>query len=243
MIHRRAAFALGLAVAGLPAAAQDVGPRRAPDAGARQRVEVPSPVLTIDQDRLFLESQWGRRVQEEIEARSAALAAENRQIEAALVAEERQLTERRRTLPPAQFRPLAEAFDLKVQRLRAEQDAKTRQLSRLREEARRQFYATVGEILGDLVRDRGAVAILDRRAIFLSADAIDVTDESIARIDGVIGDGSEIMPLDFDTAATPDEPGDPATTGQPGLPATPGEPATPGQPDLPAAPAEPGAPD
>ncbi len=37
-------------------------------------------------------------------------------------------------------------------------------------------------VLSDLVRERGAVVVLDRRDVFLSADAIDITDEAIARL-------------------------------------------------------------
>jgi hypothetical protein len=44
-------------------------------------------------------------------------------------------------------------------------------------------------ILGQLMVDRGAFAILDRRSVLLSLGSIDVTDDAIARIDTAIGDG------------------------------------------------------
>lgn len=196
--HRLAA-ALVTALAAVPAAAQQQG-----DAPPQTTFEVPSPVLTIDQDRLFQDSAWGRRVQQEIEAASAELAAENRRIESELVAEENDLTERRPSLPADQFKAAAAAFDEKVQRLRSEQDAKTRELTQRREQERQAFYKAVIDVLSEVVRDRGAVAILDRRAIFLASQAIDITDESIARIDAAIGDGSDVDPLDGAPAAAGD---------------------------------------
>ncbi|WP_422075955.1 OmpH family outer membrane protein [Tranquillimonas rosea] len=156
-------------------------------------VTVPSPILTVDQDRLFSESAFGRRIAAEIEAKAEALAAENRRIENELIAEERDLTERRATLAPEEFAPLAEAFDEKVQRLRDRQDSKVRDVTRLREQAQQVFLSQIAGVLEEVVRDRGAVAILDRRAIFLSADAIDITDEAIERIDDAIGEGGDLL--------------------------------------------------
>ena len=156
-------------------------------AAAAPAQEIASPVLVIDRERLFSESAFGARLVEEIEQRSAALSAENRRIEAELIEEERELTERRPQLDPQEFRALADAFDEKVQRLRAQQDEKARDLTRLRDAERSEFVQTVGPILSDLVRERGAVVVLDRRDVFLSSEAIDITEEAIERIDAEAG--------------------------------------------------------
>lgn len=142
-----------------------------------------SPLLTVDQDRLFADSGRGQALLSEIEAASAALAAENRQIEAALAAEERALTDARPTLDPAAFRAKAAAFDEKVVAIRAAQDEKARALVRQRETAQKSFYSEVLPILTEIARERGAVAVLESRSVILSADQIDITDTAIARID------------------------------------------------------------
>lgn len=141
-----------------------------------------TPVLTIDQDRLFSETRLGAEALAEIERQAQELAAENARIEAALIAEEGELTEQRATMEPAAFRELADAFDERVQTLRAEQDEKVRQLSRLRDDARASFFNEVGAILSEIVREKGALVVLDRRQVILSADRIDITDEAIQRI-------------------------------------------------------------
>ncbi len=175
-----------------------------------------SPVLTLDQERLFLASAYGARVMREIEAASRALAAENREIEAQLEAEEKDLTNRRATLTAAGFRPLADAFDAKVVDIRRVQDEKLATLNGRRDLERQVFYQAVAPVLGDLVREAGAVAILDARAVFLSADRIDITDEAIARIDQLLGAGP-IAPVVPETPVPPV----PAATPDPAQPAAP----------------------
>lgn len=176
------ALLCGLAVAGGFAA----GAARAQQIGLPQ-----TSILTISPDRLFAESAFGKRVAREIEAESAVLAAENRRIEAELSAEERELTDRRPEMEPDAFRVLADAFDEKVQQIRVEQDAKARALARRGEAAQVEFLRSARPVLESLMRDSGAGVILERSSVFLSANATDVTDAAIARIDAAIGDGAD----------------------------------------------------
>ena len=164
------------------------GPAAAQTAPAAPSVQ-PSPVLTLDQDRLFQASAYGQRVAHDIDAAAAALTMENREIEAQLATEEKDLTTRRAAMTAAEFRPLADAFDAKVVAIRAAQEEKLVALNGRRDLERQAFYRAAAPVLGDLVRDAGAVAILDARAVFLSADRIDVTDEAIVRVDRLLGAG------------------------------------------------------
>lgn len=152
------------------------------------------PILTIDPERLFSETAFGQRVLQSIEEQSNMLARENRQIEAELVAEERALTEQRATLAVDEFRALADAFDEKVQRLREEQDGKTREIQGLRDSERQRFLEEIAPILSELIRDRGASVVVDRRSVFLSAARVDITDEAIVMIDEQLGDGTAAVP-------------------------------------------------
>lgn len=145
-------------------------------------IDVPAPILTIDQDRLFAETRLGAKTLADLERRAQDLAAENQRIEADLIAEEQELTDRRAAMEPQAFRELADAFDTKVQRIRTEQDEKARALTRTRDEARAEFFNEVAAILSDIVREKGALVVIDRRDVFLSADRIDITDEAIERI-------------------------------------------------------------
>ncbi len=162
-----------------------------PQTDPPQRSVVQSPILTIDTDRLYSQSAFGLRVAREIEERGAALATENRSIEAELAAEEQELTDKRKTMEPGAFRVLADAFDEKVQQTRRAQETKGRELSQLLEKEQITFLNAAAPVLETLMRETGAAVILERRSVFLSANAIDITDAAIARIDTALGDGAE----------------------------------------------------
>ena len=195
-----AGAATGQEVAAPPAAAEPL----ANTAPAQAEAEA-LRVLTLDRERLFSGTGFGQAVIARFEAEAKALQAENRRIDAALEAEERTLTERRATVSPEEFRALAADFDSRVEKLRSAQEAKSRDLSRQRDEARQQFYDTALPVLGKLMTERGAVAIIDRTALVISFERIDITDEAIARIDEVLGNGSEATPPTQDSTQ-PSEP-------------------------------------
>lgn len=142
----------------------------------------PAPLLTLDQDRFFLESDFGRAVMEREGKATAALEQENKRIEADLVAEEQALTEQRKALSPEEFTARAEAFDQKVERIRAEQDSKARALTDARETDRQEFLKSAGPVLGELLGEWKAAAILDKNLVIVSLSAIDITDEAIAKL-------------------------------------------------------------
>lgn len=154
----------------------------AASAQTSRSVEVRSEILVIDQDRLFAETQLGSLAREELELRAQVLAEENKKIEAELIAREQELTELRPTMDAQDFRVLADEFDQRVERLRSEQDEKARELNRAGELARQTFFQQVAGIISQIVVEKGAVVVIDRRNVFLSADRIDVTDEAIARV-------------------------------------------------------------
>lgn len=182
-------LALALSFSGaVPARAQET----AANGRADYQLGLPqSGILTIQPDRLFSESAFGKRAEREIEAEGAVLTAENRRIEAQLRTEELELTERRSEMEPDAFRALADAFDQKVQETRRRQDQKLREITQMGEEARREFIAASLPVLQQILRETGAGAILDHSSVFLSADSADITALAIARIDAVLGDGAE----------------------------------------------------
>lgn len=155
---------------------------------AQDRPVLRSNVLVIDQERLFSETVFGLNLSEQLESASVALAEENRAIEQMLTEEERALTEQRPTMSPELFREAADAFDARVSELRDQQDRKARVIAERSEAERRAFLDAALPVLGALMADYGAYAILDRRQVFLSDDRINVTDEAIALIDATLGD-------------------------------------------------------
>lgn len=153
-----------------------------------------SAILTVDQDRLFAESAWGRRAQQALEDEGRAIAEENERLAAQLSEEEAALTRQRAALEPAEFRRLAEAFDARATAIRRDRAQAVQQLNARVEADRAAFYQAALPVMGDLMQQRGAVAVLDRRTVFVSLDAIDITTELIERVDRDLGDGSDLVP-------------------------------------------------
>jgi len=160
---------------------------------AAQQLGIPqSSVLTLSSERLFADSAFGQRVLREIEAEGILLGEENERIVNELSREEKDLTEKRAEMPADEFRPLAEAFDRKVQSHREGQRAKLDALARRSEEAQQTFFELVRPVLIDLLRDSGASIIIERSSVLLSSDQTDITEAAIARINATIGDGSAL---------------------------------------------------
>lgn len=159
--------------------------------GAAQDAPLPpsAAILTLDDERLFTGSAFGKAVIARQEEESRGLIDENRRIEAALEAEEKDLTNRRSLMSREEFAPLSEAFNEKVEGIRKAQDAKTRELQRRFEADRQQFLDVARPILAEVMTARGAVAIIDSRAVFVGFENIDITDEAIARLDAAMDEG------------------------------------------------------
>lgn len=149
-----------------------------------------SPILTIDSERLYRDSAFGQSVLREIEAQTSALVEENRALETQLETEELALTEQRQTLPAEEFKELADAFDARVQGIRREREAKGREVSSLLEQQRDQFLGIAIPVLEAIMREAGASIVLEKRSVFISANAIDITDTAIERIDAVLPDST-----------------------------------------------------
>jgi Skp family chaperone for outer membrane proteins len=165
-------------------------PLWAQDAPVAPRSGPTVPVATLDQDALFLQSQYGLRVQRELGADRQALEDENRRIEGELIAEEQALTTARATLDAATFAAKADEFDQRVQRIRAEQDDKALGLQRRFEQERQRFLSLIGPALIEVLQDNGASVLLSRDAVIFAVDGVDITERAIATIDAMIGTGA-----------------------------------------------------
>lgn len=142
-------------------------------------------VLVVDLERAFAGSTLGQSLTAELRAREAAVQAENDRVAQALVEEEAALTARRAQVSPSEFRALADAFDARVRQLREERDAEEGRLQQLVLGVRSRFVDQIGPLLQDIVAERGASVVLNRRAagVVLAAPQADVTDALIAAID------------------------------------------------------------
>ena len=154
---------------------------------------VQSGILVVDPERLFEDSDLGRKMLSAHQAEREALAAENQTLAAELEAEEQRLTDIRADTSPEEFRDLADAFDERVQQIRADSERRVRDLERKRERMPVEFLNQVDQIILDIMRASGGVVLLDQRSVILRAEAVDITDRAIARINEEFGDGADLQ--------------------------------------------------
>lgn len=164
-------------------------------AQAQDETPVPrTPILVIDFEELFRESDFGQDIQQELDERRRMLAEEIAAIDAELSKEERDLTARRSDLSPEEFRTLADAFDDKVQRLRTEQDEKARALTRLQSDEQLRFRQAALPIVGQLMLDSGALIVVEKRSLVVFNDGIDVTGIAARRLDAALAEPAPTAP-------------------------------------------------
>lgn len=187
-LRRLAAAAAVCVLSALPVAAQ----------------EQPAPgrpsFLVLNQERILTDSQLGRALLAEEEAARDRLRREARDIDRAFEAEEQRLTDLRPTLPPEEFRALADEFDARVVAARREQDARSAALAQEFDRRRRRFYAEAAPVLVSLMARYGALAILDENSVLLADQTLDITEAVIAEIDAA---GAGEAPADPAPAAPP----------------------------------------
>jgi len=147
-------------------------------------------VATINQDRLFSGSLFGKNFNEKFQNDANTLAEENRRIEKELADEEADLTQKRKELSNTEFRALAAIFNEKVEIIRRDQAQKLNVLNASRIQAQRTFFVQAQPVIVKLMQERGIQFILNDQAIFMSGTSGDITDNAIEHIDRVLGTGN-----------------------------------------------------
>jgi Skp family chaperone for outer membrane proteins len=147
------------------------------------------PVATIDQERLFTDSLFGKAFTEKLRKDANALDEENIRITKELTDEETALTEKRKELTNEEFRKLAATFNDKVEAIRRDQAQKQKNLNAAQIQGQLAFFAEAKPIIVDLMNELGILFILNDKAIFMAGSSGDITNSAIERIDQILGAG------------------------------------------------------
>ena len=126
---------------------------------------------------MFQKSNFGKSIIKLFEEKQSTLFAEAREIEEKFVLEERNLTSRRLSLVPEEFQLLADEFDKRVEETRKSRAEKDQMLQKTFFVWRKNFFQVILPIVRRIMRDYGAVAVLDTKSRgFVYDQRIDVTD-------------------------------------------------------------------
>ena len=149
---------------------------------ARPQNIISVPLIAFDRDRIFAESELGQILEARLEALRDDLVAENNTIFADLEAEEKELTALKATLSSEAFSVKADAFDAKVIAIRAEQKAKSEMVQQTHEASVRDFEQSLNAVLTEIAQEVRAVAVFERKQIYLMSGSIDISLEAIKRL-------------------------------------------------------------
>ncbi|MBL4749818.1 MAG: OmpH family outer membrane protein [Amylibacter sp.] len=145
------------------------------------------PVATIDQERLFADSLFGKAFNEKLRKDANALDEENTRIAKELTDEETALTEKRKELSNEEFRKLAATFNDKVETIRRDQSQKQKNLNSAQIKGQLAFFVKAKPIIVNLMNELGILFILNDKAIFMAGNSGDITNSAIERIDQILG--------------------------------------------------------
>lgn len=148
-------------------------------------------ILIINSDRLYSDTLYGRRLKRDIEELQDAFQQENDRIAENLIEQERSLTLRRPEMTPEAFTEEVDAFDMMVQEVRRAADSKNEELREADLAARAAFEGNVQGIIANVMLERGATMVMEQRSVILSIRSVNITDDVIARIDAVLGEGPQ----------------------------------------------------
>ena len=141
-----------------------------------------SAIAVLDQDSLFTDSNWGKKILQEVESKVKELAAENRSIEKELELEELELSEKRKIIKKLEFDLLAFEFDSKVKKIRENQAKKQRKINYFLNENRSKFFKMITPLLLSLIDELGVEVLLNKDTVALASTGSDITKLTIDRI-------------------------------------------------------------
>lgn len=164
-------------------------------------------VLIISRKRLLNETEPARNLRKAEIDQTAALQRRVDEAKARLTAEEQELARLRPTMEREAFDARVAAFDKSVREVRRQTQRRAAALQKAFRDLRLQFVKALGPVLEAERIDRGAQIILNADQVLVADQAVDVTDEVIARINATVLTPPipDIDQLDAALGADPDE--------------------------------------
>ena len=141
-----------------------------------------SELFTVDMTKLLRSSEFGKNIIAANNIARKKLQSENEELEKKLLLEEKELSELRKTLSVAEFRPKALEFDKRVSIIRAEQGKKEEILNKKVRKEETDFFKRIYPLLYEILIERGGLILVDQRNIILWDNSVDITDDAIQAI-------------------------------------------------------------
>ena len=144
---------------------------------------VPFKVAVLDVQQIMRESKAAKTMQAELEKRASAYDAEIAQREKALRTADQQLESQRASLSQADFQKKRDELRNQAEQFANDVQSRRQQLAKLRSSGLTQIRKALSEILQEIAKAKGITLVLSKSQILLSANAYDITAETLKKLD------------------------------------------------------------
>lgn len=151
----------------------------------RGQAELSVKVAVIDSDRIVAESGRGQEALEELKALQEQKVSEGKALQEEINDLRTRIDEGKLSLAPERLEELKKEYEDKVIAFQRFQDDADRELNKRRDETLGKIEREVLDIIDQYGRDNGYTLIFNkyRSGLVFASDAVDITDDIIARFD------------------------------------------------------------
>jgi outer membrane protein len=160
---------------------------------AEDKKSVPAPqtdssisIGVIDVVRLVSQSDAGKSISSQLEARAKSLQAEAASIEKSLMAEEQTLVAEQAKTKPADFEPKRKAFEAKINSTRESLLKKNQALENARAKALSELQKHIANISANIADQKKLRIIIDRASVVIVEQNLDVTAEALSQLNAKV---------------------------------------------------------
>ena len=133
----------------------------------------------IDINRVLTESKAAKDATKQIEKIQKKSEEDSKKEDDQIIKEREKLIEQQSVMAPEAFEIKVADFEKKVQTYQIERQEKLRKLDQMVQEARASILDEVKPIINDYANELGITVILEKNAVIMSADDMDMTDQVI----------------------------------------------------------------
>ena len=133
----------------------------------------------IDINKVLTESKAAKDATKQIEKIQVKSEEDSKKEDELIIKEREKLIEQQSVMAPEAFEVKVADFEKKVQSYQLERQEKLRKLDKMVQEARASILDEVKPIINDYANELGITVILEKNAVIMSADDMDMTDQVI----------------------------------------------------------------
>ena len=133
----------------------------------------------IDINKVLTESKAAKDATKQIEKIQMKSEEDSKKEDEQIIQEREKLIEQQSVMAPEAFEVKVADFEKKVQAYQIERQEKLRKLDQMVQEARASILDEVKPIINDYANELGITVILEKNAVIMSADDMDMTDQVI----------------------------------------------------------------